>query len=85
MKVFKRLAFYTGLATGIAAVAGVGAVGLTYLFTDKFPVVNISDKGTKATLLAPGEMGTMIKEQMRRAREARARQAEGEDDEEDEA
>lgn len=64
----KRLAYYVGLALGLAGVAAAGAVFLTYLFTGKFPIINISKEGTETRLMAPEEITALIRGQMSKGR-----------------
>lgn len=80
MRFLGRIAFYKGLAVGVVVLAAAGAGALTYLFTDKFPVINIGREGVRTTLMTPSEVGALFRAQMKKAREAKAQQAGGEDD-----
>ena len=82
MGFFRRLAFYWGFALGLVTLAAVGIVALTYLFTGKFPSVDVAEGETKVALLTPDEVVVMVREQVAKA--AAAQQAEaggGESDE----
>jgi hypothetical protein len=70
MGFLKHLAYYLGLALGLCAVAAAGAVFLTYLFTNKFPVINIGKEGTQMTLMVPDEITALIRGQMSKGRSA---------------
>jgi hypothetical protein len=70
MGFLKRLAFYLGLVLGMASVAAAGAVALTYLFTGKFPILNINKQGTEVKLMLPDEVSVLIREQMAKGRGA---------------
>lgn len=70
MGFFKRLAFYWGFALGLVTLAAVGIVALTYLFTGKFPSVDVAEGETKVTLLTPDEVVVMVREQVAKAKAA---------------
>jgi hypothetical protein len=77
MRFLKRLTFCLGLVLGLATVAVAGAVTLTYLFTDRFPVVNVSKDGSKVTLMTPEEVATLVREQMKKVAAAKTAQPAG--------
>ncbi len=80
MDVLKRLAFYLGMVLGLATVAAVGTVFLTYLFTGKFPAVEVAEGKPEVTLLTADEVVALVREQVDKARAARAAEEGGEDD-----
>ena len=77
MGFFKRLAFYWGFALGLVTLAAVGVVALTYLFTGKFPSVDMAEGKTEVQLLAPDEVVALVREQVQKAQAAGAAQATG--------
>ena len=81
MEFVKRLAFYLGLVSGLAAIAAAGAVALTYLFTGKFPLVELSGEKRRVTLLTADEVVALVREQVDKAKAAQlSKAAGGEDD-----
>jgi hypothetical protein len=68
MEFLKRLAFYVGLVLGLATVAAVGSVFLTYLFTGRFPAIKSDKEGTKVTLMAPDEVTALVRGQLAKGR-----------------
>jgi len=70
MGFFKRLAFYWGFALGLVTLAAVGIVALTYLFTGKFPSVDMVEGKTEVQLLTPDEVVVMVREQVAKAKAA---------------
>ncbi len=68
MGIVKRLAFYWGFVLGLVTLASVGIVALTYLFTGKFPSVDMGEDETKVLLLTPDEVVVMVREQVARAK-----------------
>ncbi len=84
MRFMSRVAFYKGVVVGVIALAGAGAVALTYLLTDKVPVANIGKDGTRVTLVGPGEVAGLVREQIEKARASKqAQQSGGDGDGED--
>ncbi len=82
MEILKRLAFYLGLILGLATVAVAGTVALTYLFTGKFASVEMAEGKPEVTLMTPDEVVAMVREQVEKAKAARASEvAGGEQDE----
>ena len=82
MGVLKRFAFYMGLVLGLVTVAAAGTVALTYLFTGRFPSVELGGEAPEVTLLTPDEVVTMVREQVDKAKAAyETEEAGGEDDE----
>jgi hypothetical protein len=85
MGFLKRLAFYLGLILGLGTVAAAGTVALTYLFTGRFPSVELSGEKPQMTLMTPDEVVALVREQAERARSvepAGATEAEGGEDDE---
>jgi hypothetical protein len=70
MGFFRRLAFYWGFVLGLATLAIVGIVALTYLFTGKFPTPNVAEGKTEMQLLMPGEVVALVREQVEKAKAA---------------
>jgi hypothetical protein len=80
MGFLKRLAFYLGLILGLATVATVGTVALTYLFTGKFASVELAEGKPEITLMTPDQVVVMVREQVNKAKAAQAaREAEDDD------
>jgi hypothetical protein len=82
MGFLKRVAFYLGLMLGLAAVAAAGTVALTYLFTGKFPAVEMVQEKPEVTLLTPDEVVALVRSQVDKAKAA-AQPAGGEGGEDD--
>jgi len=74
---FRQLAFYFGVAVGMLTVAAAGTVLLTYLFTGKFPAVEMMGDKPQVALMTPDEVVEFVREQVNRAKEAQAAQAGG--------
>jgi hypothetical protein len=72
MASLKRLAFILGLLLGLAAVAAAGTVILTYLFTGRFPAIELAGKEPRVELMTADEVVTLIREQVDRAKMAQA-------------
>jgi hypothetical protein len=72
MGFLKRLAFYLGLILGLATVATVGTVALTYLFTGKFASIEMAEGKPEITLMTPDEVVVMVREQVQKAKAAQA-------------
>lgn len=83
MGFLKRLAFYLGLVFGLIAVAGVGTVLLTYLFTGKFPTVQSAEGKTEVALMTADEVAALVREQVDKAKAARAKEGEGEENDDE--
>jgi hypothetical protein len=81
MGFLKRLAFYLGLILGLATVATVGTVALTYLFTGKFASVEMAEGKPGITLMTPDEVVAMVREQVNKAKAAQKATGGGGDDE----
>jgi hypothetical protein len=80
MGFLKRLAFYLGLILGLATVATVGTVALTYLFTGKFASVEMAEGKPEIALMTPDQVVVMVREQVNKAKAAQAaREAEDDD------
>ena len=77
MGLFRQLAFYFGVAVGMLTVAAAGTVLLTYLFTGKFPAVEMMGDKPQVALMTPDEVVEFVREQVNRAKEAQAAQAAG--------
>ncbi|MBN1659795.1 MAG: hypothetical protein JXA93_15425 [Anaerolineae bacterium] len=74
MGLFRQLAFYFGLAVGMLTVAVAGTVLLTYLFTGKFPAVEMKGEKPQVALMTPDQVVGFVRAQVDRAREAQAAQ-----------
>lgn len=68
MAVLKRLVFYWGVLLGLFLVAAAGAVALTYLFTGKFPSVNLEGEQPEVTLMTSDEVVALVQEQVDKAK-----------------
>jgi hypothetical protein len=79
MGFLKRLAFYLGMILGLATVATVGTVALTYLFTGKFASVEMAKGKPEITLMTPDQVVAMVREQVKKAKAAQEAGG-GEDD-----
>ena len=77
MGVLRRLSFYLGLIMGLTTIAAVGAVGLTYLFTGRFPSVEFGGEQPEVTLLTPDEVVSVVREQVDKAKAAQEIEIEG--------
>ncbi len=77
MGVLKRIAFYWGLVLGVATAGLAGAVLLTYLFTGKFPSVEIAEGKPEMQLMTPDQVVTMVREQVEKAKAAQDMEQEG--------
>jgi hypothetical protein len=78
MRFLKQLAFYLGMILGLATVATVGTMALTYLFTGKFASVEMEEGKPKVTLMTADQVVAMVREQVNKAQAAQ--QAGGGDD-----
>jgi hypothetical protein len=78
MELVKRIAFFIGLLLGLASVAAVGTVALTYLFTGKFASVELAEGKPEITLMSADQVVAMVREQVEKSKAAQA-QAEGDD------
>jgi hypothetical protein len=70
MGLLKRAAFYLGLVLGLASIAAAGTVALTYLFTGKFPAVDMGQGKPEMTLLTPDEVVALVQSQVDKAKAA---------------
>ena len=77
MGILKRLAFYVGLVLGLATVAATGTVALTYLFTGKFPSVEMAKGKPKVALMTADEIVALVREQVDKAKAAKATESTG--------
>jgi hypothetical protein len=77
MGFFRQVAFYLGLALGLVTVTIAGSVALTYLFTGRFPSVEMAEGKAEVTLLTTDEVVTLVREQVEKARAAEAAGGEG--------
>jgi hypothetical protein len=77
MDFLKRLAFYLGLLMGLATVAAMGTVLLTYLFTGKFPSVEMTEGKAEVQLMTADEVVAIIREQVAKSSAAQAGTVEG--------
>ena len=75
MGLFRQLAFYLGVAVGMLTVAAAGTVLLTYLFTGKFPSVEMAGDKPEVTLMTPDEVVAFVREQVNKAKEMQASEA----------
>lgn len=72
MRFLRQIAFYLGLALGLVTVTVAGTVALTYLFTGRFPSVEMAEGKAEVTLLTPDEVVTLVREQVDKAKTAQA-------------
>jgi hypothetical protein len=70
MGFLKRLAFYMGLMLGLVTIAAAGTVVFTYLFTGKFPSVELAGEKPEVTLLTPDEVVEVVRSQVAKAKAA---------------
>ena len=77
MGILRRLSFYLGLMMGLTTIAAVGAVALTYLFTGKFPSVELGGEQPEVTLMTPDEVVAVVREQVDKAKAAQEIEIEG--------
>lgn len=77
MGTLRRLAFFVGLILGLATTAVAGAVALTYLFTGRFPSVEVVEGSAKAQLMTPDEVVAMVREQVAKAKGAQVVEIQG--------
>ena len=75
MGFLKRVAFCVGLLLGLTTIAAAGTVAMVYLFTGKFPSVEVAEGKPEVTLLTPDEVAAMVRSQVDKAKAA-ARPAE---------
>lgn len=71
MGFLRQLAFYLGLALGLISVTVAGTVALTYLFTGRFPSIEMAEGKADVTLLTPDEVVTLVREQVEKSRAAK--------------
>jgi hypothetical protein len=81
MGFLKRVAFYWGVVLGLATVAAAGIVALTYLFTGRFPSVDMAEGKPEVQLMTAEEVVAMVREQVAKAKAAQETEAGGEYDE----
>ena len=72
MGFLRQMAFYLGLALGLVTVTVAGTVALTYLFTGRFPSVEMAEGKAEVTLLTPDEVVALVREQVEKAKAAEA-------------
>jgi hypothetical protein len=68
MGFLRQLAFYLGLALGLITVTVAGTVALTYLFTGRFPSVEMTEGKAEVTLLTADEVVALVREQVEKAK-----------------
>jgi hypothetical protein len=78
MGFLRSVAFYLGLSVGLLSAALAGTVALTYLFTGKFPSVEMSEGKPEVTLMTPDEVVALVRQQVEQARASHAPAAGGE-------
>ena len=78
MGFLRSLAFYLGLTIGLLSVAVAGTVALTYLFTGKFPSVEMAEGKAEVTLMTPDQVVAMVRQQVEQARMSQSPTAGGE-------
>jgi len=78
MGFLRSLAFYLGLTVGLLSVAIAGTVALTYLFTGKFPSVEMAEGKAEVSLMTPDEVVAMVRQQVDQARASQSSAAGGE-------
>ncbi|MEJ2209421.1 MAG: hypothetical protein P8129_10340 [Anaerolineae bacterium] len=72
MRFLRQVAFYLGLALGLVTVTVAGTVALTYLFTGRFPSVEMAEGKAEVTLLTPDEVVSLVREQVDKVKAAQA-------------
>ena len=72
MGFLRQVAFYLGLALGLITVTVAGTVALTYLFTGRFPAVEMAEGKAEVALLTSDEVVALVREQVEKARAAHA-------------
>ena len=77
MGMLRRLAFFVGLILGLATTAVAGAVALTYLFTGKFPTVEMAEGRAEMQLMTPDEVVVMVREQVAKVKAAEGDEIQG--------
>lgn len=70
MRFLRRVTFYVGLMTGMAAIVAAGAVALTYLFTGKLPAIEFEAGKREVRLVTPDQMTALFRRQVEQARAA---------------
>ena len=70
MGFLRQVAFYLGLALGLVTVTVAGTVALTYLFTGRFPSVEMTEGKAEVTLLTPDEVVALVREQVEKTKAA---------------
>lgn len=78
MGMLRSLAFYLGLTVGLLSVAIAGTVALTYLFTGKFPSVEMAGGKAEVTLMTPDQVVALVRQQVEQAKAGQAPAAGGE-------
>lgn len=79
MRALRGLAFFVGFLLGLVTIAATGIVALTYLFTGKFPGVEMSEGKPEMQLMTPDEVVAVVREQVAKAKAARTAAAGGGD------
>ena len=77
MGFLKRLAFYLGTVLGLATVAAAGTVLLTYLFTGKFPSIEMAGGKAELQLMTPDEVVALVRGQVEKATATQATEIAG--------
>jgi hypothetical protein len=72
MGFLRQMAFYLGLALGLITVTVAGTVALTYLFTGRFPSIEMAEGKAEVTLLTPDEVAILVREQVEKAKATQA-------------
>ena len=78
MGILRSLAFYLGLTVGLLSVAIAGTVALTYLFTGKFPSVEMAEGKAEVTLMTPDQVVALVRQQVAQAKAGQSPAAGGE-------
>jgi hypothetical protein len=72
MGFLRSIAFYLGFTLGLLSAALAGTVALTYLFTGKFPSVEIAEGKPELTLMTPDQVVAMVRQQVEQAKASQA-------------
>ena len=83
MGTLRRMAFFVGLSLGLATTAVTAAVALTYLFTGRFPTVEMAEGRAEVQLLTPDEVVAMVREQVAKAKSAKGVEIQGGESDDD--
>lgn len=78
MGFLRSVAFYLGLTVGLLSVAAAGTVALTYLFTGKFPSVEMAEGKAEVTLMTPDQVVALVRHQVEQARASQSSTGGGE-------